>query len=193
MNKQLHLIIDFDNTLVNSHLAIYRAYQQLTKDFTDRYEEDDLNWIVRDICPLFTQEEINNVFSTKEFYDNLIIYDDVIDTLKYFQECGHTIEICSLHKPEGIKIKEEFINKNFSFADKITISPFNKSMDFNKSHVPGDIIIDDNLDCLKSSNCKYKVCYNNNNNYNWCKSWDGVTTTNWKEVKEIIDSIMVEN
>lgn len=187
--KKLHLIIDFDNTLVNSHKALYLAYQEITGDYSSNYDETSLNWLVSDLCPTFNQFEIDNIFSTNEFFDKLYIYDNVIEVLKYFKKLGHTIEICSLHKLEGINKKRKWIEEKFPFVDKVTIIPFNQSMSFDKSAIQGDVIIDDNLDCLYSSECRDKICYCNNNTYNWNKDWKGIIATDWKQIEQIIQCL----
>jgi 5'(3')-deoxyribonucleotidase len=183
------IIVDFDSTIVKTHEAVLALYREITGDMSTEVNDKAVEWNMGGICPEWTKEEVEEVFVNPRLFELLEPIKDAVEVLQRLHDNGHYIEICSMHRKEGIPFKEAYIKKHLPMVDKITILPFestNKGKKFDKSSVVGDIIVDDRIDALESSKCKYKICYGV---YNWNKEWQGMRVDTWEDLYAGIDSI----
>lgn len=153
--SNINIIVDFDNTIVNSTKAIWYVYRDITHDFSTKLE-DLRSWYLTDICPLWSAEEVNNTFSDSRFYQVLEPIQGMIQLLEKLHNQGHRIIICTCHDAEGIPLKDKYIQEHLSFVDEVIYIRYKGKI--GKSNILGDIIIDDSLDALNSSSVRYKIC-----------------------------------
>lgn len=111
---KLNLIIDFDNTIVNSDKAIWKLYRKRTGDLSTNYK-DHSEWWYDEICPLWSREEQDNAFQDPEFFKLLELMPNSIETLQELKKDGHTITVCTVHKGIGVPMKVEWIHKHLGF------------------------------------------------------------------------------
>jgi 5'(3')-deoxyribonucleotidase len=185
----MRLIFDFDSTIVRTHDAVLALYQEMTGDTSTIVDDKTAEWNMKGICPKWTQEEVDATFTNPRLFELLVPIEGAIETLQRLHDEGHYLEICSMHRKEGVPFKEAYIKERLPMVDKITILPFEsatKTKKFDKSSVLGDIIIDDRIDALESSKCKYKICFGM---YSWNKEWQGMKVHNYDDLYAGIDSI----
>jgi 5'(3')-deoxyribonucleotidase len=180
----LHLIFDFDNTIVDSAKALYLRYQEKFNDYTIEYNENKVDWDMQQLLPI-PKSEVNKFFNEPEFFKYLKPFDNAIEVLTELKNEGHYLHLVTYHSLEGIQYKQKYINENLSIFDEITILPLtDKNLDnLDKSCVSGDIIIDDNIKALTTAKTNGKLCYGR---YAWNKSWNGKRAKDWVEVKNLI-------
>lgn len=185
----MKLIIDFDSTIANTHEAVLALYREVTGDMSTELDDKNLQWNMKDVCEKWSQEQVDATFTNPRLFELLQLIEGAVEVLQKLHDDGHYIEICSMHRKEGVPLKEAYIKEHLPMVDKVTILPFDsvvKTKKFDKSSVVGDVIIDDRIDALTSSKCKYKICYGM---YSWNKEWEGMKVDNWKDLYAGIDSI----
>lgn len=185
----MRILIDFDNTITDTSRAYFDYYQEQTKDYSTEYLEDKVSWNMANLCPLWSrQEQADNVYIQEGFFKHLKLYPNVIEILNKLKSEGHYLHIVSCHDSRGKRYKINWIKENLPMIDKITIIPIDSGIQkFDKSNVYGTILIDDKVDALESSKCKYKVLYGL---YPWnedCKKYRRIF--NWIELYEYIKRI----
>lgn len=188
----MHILIDFDSTLVNTSKAYFNYYREITRDLSTIYSEDKVSWNMKDLCPLWnTQEQADDVYIQEGFFKHLELYPNVIEILNKLKKKGYYLHIVSCHNIKGSKFKVDWIKKNLPMIDEVTIIPIENGMHrFDKSGIKADMIIDDKIDALDSANTEYKILYGN---YEWnkdCNKYNRVT--NWKEVYKYIHVLQSE-
>lgn len=174
----MKIVIDYDSTLVATHDAVLELYRKQTGDYSTRIDDRNLKWNMAEVCPLWSKDDLENIFTNPELFDYIKAFPNAITTLNNWHKQGDYLEICSLHRMgAGSVAKREWIKENIPFINKITIIPLiSETQPFDKSSVTGDIIIDDKIDCLLSSPCRYKICYGD---YSWNRSWENYQNKNW--------------
>lgn len=187
----MHIILDLDNTLTNTPKAVLEIYREQTKDKSTEITSETLTWGLEKVCPKWKKEEVDAIFTNPKLFDKLELFDGAIEVLNKLKADGNTIEICSKHNKDGIELKKNWIKKNLPMVDKVTILEFKKDdktqeNKFDKSSIKGDLIVDDLVEALESSPCKFKICYQT---YNWNKEWNGMRVANWHDLYAGIDSI----
>lgn len=185
----MHILIDFDSTLVDTSKAYFDYYQEQTKDYSTEYSEDKVSWNMTNLCKLWSsQEQVDNVYIQEGLFKHFKLFPNVLEVLNKLKQEGHYLHVVSCHDVRGMRYKIDWIKENLPIIDEITIIPIESGIQkFDKSSVKGDLIIDDKLDCHETSNTKYNLLYGL---YPWnkgCDKYDRVM--NWNEVYEYISNI----
>lgn len=183
------LFIDFDNTIVNSSKAYCKVYNDL---FKNMYKYTYIDW--KDIqeynimkyCTLANKFS-KSLFDTENFFKELEFIDN--DTKNVLRElCRiYDVSICTIGTLDNIYHKSKWIKENLPFIKNcifITQGKKEGIIKHDKSMIDmsNSIFIDDNLDCLDSSNAKRKfvfgriVEYNINSNYTRILNWAALYT-----------------
>lgn len=184
----LHLLLDFDNTLVSSDQSMHQYYQLITGDYSTTYSQDLAEWNMETLCPNFTQEMIDKMFISPLFFKLLVPYPETTEGLNRLMKMGCTLEVVSCHDIRGFGLKYNYIKENFPMINKITLLPHDNSKDINKSTVKGDIILDDNVKALDSSTCKHKVVFKK---FNWNKDCNYDRVDNLLEFCDYVEKLQI--
>lgn len=186
----MHLLIDLDNTIVDTSKAMFDFCEATTGIGVHGYTYDcsKVTWDMTKLLPHLTKEQIGNMFCNENFFNHLEMLPFAHEVLTVLKQMGHTIEIVSCHKVEGMDLKRAWIEKNLKMVDKITLIPMEHSgSSFDKSGIQGDVFIDDRLDALASSNVRFKFLYGE---YDWNKEGnDNIRLFDWLDVLKFINSI----
>jgi 5'(3')-deoxyribonucleotidase len=184
------ICIDFDSTIVDTSYAMFLYYQDKTKDTSIKYDKNKTSWSMTELLPLFSKEEIDNIFIEEDFFNYLQLLPNAYEVLNRLSE-DFELEIITYHNPKGIKLKENWIKNNLPMIDIITILPLeNSKMTLDKSCAEGFLLIDDNIDCLKSSNTRYRICFGRYQwNTSYCGSKNNKRCLNWVEVEKQIQHL----
>jgi 5'(3')-deoxyribonucleotidase len=176
----MNLIIDFDNTIVESDKAIWELYREDTGDLTTDYKDHSV-WWYDDVCPKWSRDQQDNAFQSPKFFEILEFMPDAVKYLKKLKEDGHTLTICTVHRGDGVPLKVEWIRKNLDFIDNLVI--VESSSKGHKSMIYGDIILDDSYSNLSTTICKLPVCFGEGK---WNQEWTGRRAKTWKEFYYVV-------
>ena len=143
----MRILVDIDNTCIDSNLEIIRQYREYTNDYKIPYVEKDIGW---DFSPVIDSNiwdgnKITKTFSSKEFYNNVKLKNDCNYVLNKLINLGHEVIIVTKPSKNGLDLRIDFINKNIPNTSVIFLMQDN----FDKSIINGDIIIDDVLESHK--------------------------------------------
>ena len=143
----MRILVDIDNTCIDSNLEIIRQYREYTNDYKIPYIEKDIGW---DFSPVIDSNiwdgnKITKTFSSKEFYNNVKLKNDCNYVLNKLINLGHEVIIVTKPSKNGLDLRIDFINKNIPNTSVIFLMQDN----FDKSIINGDIIIDDVLESHK--------------------------------------------
>lgn len=150
------LIIDADNTLVNSSETIIDIFRRSNKNIP-KFDSKILNW---DFSPYLNTPQMQKLavtkFETQDFYDNLSLFPNALVVLERLKE-NFEIIICTKPMRNSIEMKEQFI-KNYIPHDRIV---FLMQDDFDKSFIgkKDSIIIDDKIECLMGGDRTLRILY----------------------------------
>lgn len=190
MNEGLDLYIDFDNTIVNSseiivnmlneEFGIKRDYKKLRKyDFTDLF-------------PKCTYWEVEKYFNSDRLFTDIKLYNRAKEVMLWSLKKFDKTEIVTIGTEINLNKKRKWIDENIS--NKIKFSGILNDGRNVKSSIDmsNGILIDDHIDCLRSSNAKIKILLNNTNG-----EWNQVgvndeiyVTHDWYEIESILKFII---
>lgn len=189
MNKKPTLYIDMDNVIFDTVEAIKTMYDE---DFIlyDGWEnvllKDIKSYSFSELKLLTTDRLINNYFKSCRFFNLVGCIDGAELTLCNLNiVMKYPITLVSIGTPENIKGKRFWVDEfNEHFNTELN---FVGVQGFDKSQVDmsDGIMIDDLPQNLESSNAAYKICFGD---YEWNKEWSGARTSNWEQVKQLINN-----
>ena len=196
MNYKPNIVLDFDDTLVKSSEAIIKI---LNKKFgLNKTVADSKDWNFRSINRNLTEQDINNLFATKEFFNTVQWNENALNFLQKFKEEYNYI-ICSKGTKQNLELKEKFLEielkEKFQIDyEFIGLEFINQKSSLNK----GDInfsqclfCIDDNTEAIESINTPIKFLIKNYTNTNWNqtpKNMEGVYVVNtFEEIIQVCE------
>jgi len=193
MESKTKLILDFDNTIVNSTKAFCNAYNNL---FKNKYNFVQSDWTksqvynFSDVCPLLkTQEQVFEIFETSTFFHKLKFMES--DTKQIIKELSElfNVYICTIGTHRNLYLKSKWITKNLPFIKQhIFLTTLNGAMDKSIVNMKDAIFIDDHYNNLKTSNAKVKISFGKR--FEWNNNWKGIICSNWQEV---YDKLIIDN
>lgn len=181
----MKIAFDMDNTLIQSNKAIISLYNLKYNQRVPSYIEVD--WMFTQL-PMITKEDITEFFSSDIFYYTATPVVGMQELVKYLYSLGHELYCCTIIDTEqGKKNKLNYLEKYFPELKPIILLQ-NKEVTMNKSILGKefDFLIDDNINCLETSNVKIKILFGD---YPYNKN-DNIfqRARNAKELKEIIQT-----
>lgn len=162
-NKEVTIWWDLDNTLLNST-------KEIVRQFNNKHNQNNdwkltKKWNFTDVCEGITNAEVNEMFGSKEFFDNVEFTELIkvyfklangIYETEYGDEVDVLMGIISKGNESNLYYKENQLLNKIPYDRKKLES--DTTMD--KSSINGEfMLIDDNQDCLLTCGCKYKVLY----------------------------------
>ncbi len=169
--------LDMDEVLTES---IESVLVTLNRRYNKNFKANDIyNWDFTDRFPETTLEEIEEIFSSEEFFENLTWKKDAKEFLqKLYNENNVTIvtkgsRMNLLLKRKWLK-EQEFENIDFIGLDH---SQSKGEVDMSDGY-----FVDDNEDNLYESNAKYKILFENYPNKSWNSTWSGLRAKTFKPI-----------
>lgn len=159
MTDKRRIILDFDNCIADSIDAIVKAFNIV--DCTD-YGDSKLvrKWNMNDLIPRADDKSIEQMFNSHLFWNNLKLYDGV---LEFFEKYQDRIIICSIGSIENQVKKLQWIHSKLGRVDMLPVitdmCTHPKSIDKSYIDMSDCIYVDDSLSNLLMSNAKCKVLY----------------------------------
>lgn len=186
------ILIDIDDTLLKSSEEIIRQLNR--KNGTNKTIDDLIDYQYRSIDENLTQEEINMMYASEEFFNNVNFNDGAIDFIKKYSNIFDIVFV-SYGTEENLLRKINFLSKltdqynlnNIFFASCETGKA-------NKSEVLLDhvyLAIDNHAGHLQELNAPKKILLKNFKEVNWNKTPinDEITYTanSFYDIDEMID------
>jgi len=151
----MRIILDFDNTIVNSAETIIRLYQKKVFKYEPIHREK-IKWDFSPYIPKMHLPWALNMFQEQEFYDNLDFMDNAKEVLERLSK-KHELVICTKKHPDGVSMNDQWIRNNLPFIDSVV---YLRQDSFDKSLVGGNsIILDDKIECLIEGNRKFRLLF----------------------------------
>lgn len=189
MNNKIDLFLDFDDT-------ICLTSKQFVKLANRKYKkEEDWNnikrWDFKDLYPEITNNDIDNIFSSEDFFVDLELCENCLDVINSIKDLAN-IHIATIGTDKNLKNKMKWIKENlnidFNFNGILDTGINDKS----SIDMSGAIFIDDRTDNLRSSNANIKILYKNYHNYSWqqIEPNDNIyVVDSWEQICSILDFI----
>ena len=189
MNNKLIVVVDWDNTVINTSKTLINLHNKLSKNKIKYIEEHD--WKFR---PMINSDEelkeLFTLFDNKHFYDSDVVVPikDAIKTIKELSE-HYKIIICSKHMRSRRKLTKKYIKQIFKGYDVSVkfVNSFNEKSNLFK-HKKVLAVIDDKIECLEGFGEKtLRVLFGD---YQWNKEYDKNSMckiNSWLTVNEAIN------
>ena len=178
------LVLDFDGTIANTNRAMIKSMNVYIKDVTQKVPEDKVAycWSFADIFPETHLRYVDILFNSKQLFDNMQLFPNVYNTLKDLHEKGVIIYICTIGSYKNIKLKLDWLHEHLPFVDVIPIAQNNIVMNKAIINMTDCVFVDDNCNCLNSSNADVKILYRHDG-YVTEKNrlWNGFVATSWND------------
>ena len=171
MNNKPIVVIDWDNTVINTSKTLINLHNKLSKNKIKYIEEHD--WKFR---PMINSDEelkeLFTLFDNKHFYDSDVVVPikDAIKTLKELSE-HYKIIICSKHMRSRRKLTKKYIKETFKDYDVSVkfVNSFNEKSNLFK-HKRVLAVVDDKIECIEGFGEKtLRVLFGD---YQWNKEYD---------------------
>ena len=189
MNNKLIVVVDWDNTVINTSKTLINLHNKLSKNKIKYIEEHD--WKFR---PMINSDEelkeLFTLFDNKHFYDSDVVVPikDAIKTIKELSE-HYKIIICSKHMRSRRKLTKKYIKQIFKGYDVSVkfVNSFNEKSNLFK-HKRVLAVVDDKIECLEGFGEKtLRVLFGD---YQWNKEYDKSSMckiNSWVTVNEAIN------
>lgn len=193
--------IDFDDTLVQgsrSFCEVFNCSFNNHPDFVPANYKINNDWQFRDVCPLLQPHEIDEIFSSKAFFDVLKVQPFSVNILEKWKN-EYDYYIVSIGTKENLKFKIDYIDKHFPMIQNLILLT-TSDLKMNKKTVNmrgrGNIFLDDHQDNLLSviSDINIPAIFKVNGTKQWNKDWYGLACTNWeKDVDQLLEEYHIDN
>lgn len=172
------MYIDIDNTIVNFTKQAVKKFNELCG--TDKKYEDVIKYDFTDLFPDLTQEKKREIY-LNNFYEGIEKYENVDEALKQISKMFKIVFVTRGSK-NSLQEKEEWLKNNLDKTIKYQFIGLPLETDKSSIDMKKGIIIDDQVDMLKSSNADMKILYA-----------DKRIETEWNDYLQNIDSYIVQD
>ena len=189
MNNKSIVVVDWDNTVINTSKTLINLHNKLSKNKIKYIEEHD--WKFR---PMINSDEelkeLFTLFDNKHFYDSDVVVPikDAIKTIKELSE-HYKIIICSKHMRSRRKLTKKYIKQIFKGYDVSVkfVNSFNEKSNLFK-HKRVLAVVDDKEECFKGFREEtLRVLFGD---YQWNREYDKNSMckiNSWVTVNEAIN------
>lgn len=189
MNNKIDLFLDFDDTIC---LTSKQFVKLANKKYKKEEDWNNINrWDFKDLYPEITNNDINNIFSSEDFFVDLELCENCLDAINSIKNLVN-IHIATIGTDKNLKNKMKWIKENlnidFNFNGILDTGINDKS----SIDMSGAIFVDDRADNLRSSNANIKILYKNYHNYSWqqIEPNDNIyVVDSWEQICSILDFI----
>ena len=178
------IYLDWDGVITHSVKAIVDILNK--KHNININPQDIVSWNFKEADPTLTDEEMERLFTTKEFFFELEYIDGVIDFMKRHR---NNIIIVTKAKTENYLGKIHMLKR--IGLDDIPIIPIPLNMSKSiinmyyhnlDNYLDYSLFIDDSTNNLLESSASFKIQfreYNNDKEREWQKDWNGYVMYKW--------------
>lgn len=173
----MYIYCDIDETLWDSIDAVLVT---LNKRYNTNYKASEVTtWNFNNLYPNMTDEEIEAIFDSNEFFKNVKFKNGAEDWLRKEYKNNNITLITKGNKSNLIKKQKWFKDHGFENIPFIGL-PNNESK--GSIDMTNCIFIDDCKKNLDESNAKWKILFENNPNGEWLQGWTGLRSKSFKPI-----------
>ena len=199
MNK-INIVLDLDSTSWDTIQVACDWYTEKYfkhPEFVQPIPENVFKWNFEDEMPLMTKNDVNEMFQSQFFFDNVKWFDNAVDIInKLHEDERFNVSFCSIGSFKNVSKKTKHVGKTFPTINQTMLvkqdlnNMCKKIVNMNYDNIP-TIFVDDSKSNLDGSNAKYKILYTQfgDNKREWNLGWDSMFTTNWNDLYELVNSI----
>ncbi len=198
MREKRRLVLDFDNTIVNTTKAFIDTYNLI---YGRKYLDSTVNvpqwekvhrYDFTDEIPTLTPYEKGLVFSSLKLYDFLEFYPNAKDIINRLSE-DFEVEVVTMCSIDTVDRKYKFIKEHLPNC-KVQPVLFPDFPDKSHINMEDAVFIDDHAKNLATSNAVYKICYMHQGiTMDTNERWKGIVVTQWDDVFENSLRILLNN
>lgn len=186
----MKLFLDFDGVIADTVKAVCELYNQdysLYPKYKKVYPDEIDTWGFKEL-ELLSHDDLHKYFGQYRFFELLEpmptcessylrilgnLYELKICTIGNYPNIAGKRYWLDLYTPEGAKY--ELVEVSCGSKDKSSVD------------MSGGIIVDDNIENLKTSNADLKICYGEEKG--WNREWSGIRCKDWKELMDLLENI----
>lgn len=186
----MKLFLDFDGVIGDTVKTVCELYKQdysLYSGYKEVRPKEIDTWCFKEF-PLISEHELKKYFNQRRFFD----YLEHMPTCegKYIKRLGelYDLKICTVGSYPNIAGKREWLwlftpeGSKYEIVQVFPDTTYKTSVDMS-----GGILVDDNIENLKTSNADVKICYGEEKG--WNRDWTGVRCRDWTELMELLEKI----
>lgn len=179
----LKIAIDFDSTLFPTMEKVIEVYNK--KHGTTFDVSQIAKYNLYDVFETNVADELIELFVEKSIYSSLLPYKGAIKAVKTLAEQGCEIYVVTSSDVRNMEWKEKLLQEHFPFIPKNNLIRIHNKMLLNV-----DVMIEDNLDNLKSTFAD-RICFDQpwNRNKDADYVYDIYHIYNWSEINNVISEI----
>lgn len=172
-NSKHKIVLDFDDTIVKSSEQIIAM---LNKKYNLHKTMDDLtDWNYGSIYSNITDQEVTDLYSSSEFFNQVKPNTGVINFLVEFRY-DYQYVVCTKGSIQNLKRKKQFLTTFFSFLNirdwEFIGLPITNDAEHNLNKSVVDLsdclfCVDDNIEALLSMNAPKKILIKNYRDFSW--------------------------
>lgn len=184
------VFLDADDTVLESSKAVIQIINQRYAIDPPKTISDLKEWNYTCIYPGMTQEEVEEIYKSQEFFDTIQVNPEFLTVYETYH-CDFNFVIVTKGTKENLDRKEAFFIRHFPKMRFIGIEFGDENNSgFDKSCVDMSmgIQIDDRVDALESTNAGCKILLKNGMELEWNTPEPGnefYIVNRWKEIGEI--------
>lgn len=180
----MKVFVDFDDTLVKSRKSIVKCINDMFH--LSRTEDDVTDWGFRSLKGDLTKKELEGLFESDAFWNNVEFYEGAIDTL-----AGHDVYLCTVGTTENLRRKSQFLSEHsLPYHEAFVNSDRGQTMKDKKMFdMAGAIQIGDTWQELEQTNASIKILFKDYRDYSWQQvppNAEVYIVDTWKEISDII-------
>ena len=173
----MYIYCDIDETLWDSIDAVLIT---LNRRYNTNYKSNDVTtWNFNNLYPNMTDEEIEAIFDSDEFFTNVKFKKDAEDWLRKEYENNNITLITKGNKINLIKKQKWFNEHGFENIPFIGLENHESK---GSVDMTGCMFLDDCKKNLDESNAEYKILFENNPRGEWLQGWTGLRTKSFKPI-----------
>ena len=190
---KIKLFIDADDTILKSSETTIDILNKKFNIIPPKTFDDIHDWGYRSIYGQCTDEIINDIYDSDEFFEQVEMYEDFLNFYNSHENDFEWYIVTKGHE-KNIKNKEKYFKKYLPKA-KVIGCKFKSYNDkeYDKSHIDMSygIQIDDRTDCLMGTNSDTKILFKNKTEGYWNQinsaNEDMYIANEWKEIIDILE------
>ena len=183
----LRIALDFDETLFPTTERVFEIYNKRHNTNIDL--SNTTSYSFYENFSTDVADELLSIFVEKDVYSSLQPYKGAIRSIKTLVEQGHEIYIATNTDVRNMEWKEQLLQKHFPFIPKNNLIRI-----ANKALLNVDVLVDDNLDNLKSIFAD-RICFNQywNQDKDADYAYSIYRIHHWGEIINVINEIERSN
>lgn len=195
--KKMKVYLDVDSTVIKTTDYIAKYYNNKYHkhpDFKEAIGSQIYYFNAHQECPLLTLEDVEDLFSSRKFFEEVEIYEDCIDTLLKLEKTDRFIfKFISIGTTKNIANKVLFLEKYFPFVKQgeMLVKNFGSNVRMGKDKFVVDGLLIDDHDRNLNNSAMYEIMFKGDGEKDWNKDFklgtNKAIVSNWNDMEYIVE------